>query len=68
MPVYTILPLISFHSMSAGPVDTSSSGASYLSEEMKEKLAADLAARTGDSDVESEDGTASAGEASGDGS
>ena len=43
------------HSASAGPVDVSTSGASYLSEETREKLAAGLAARTGDSDVESDD-------------
>lgn len=48
------LPLNAFHSASAGPVGTSVSGTSYLSEEMKERLAAGLAERTGDSDEESD--------------
>jgi len=49
------LSLNLFHSASTGPVDTSTSGASYLSDETKEKLAVGLAVRMGASDVELDD-------------
>jgi hypothetical protein len=44
-----------FYSASTGPVDTRGPGTSHVSDTMLEKAAAGLAARTGDSDAESDD-------------